>query len=130
MKKDKLIELLQTIEGNPDIYIWNGYVEDYMDISKDFDEIQTGVESLSFITHNLKSEVVEFLKRDLTPEEDKNIEIKANELKKSRKREIVSHFLEEDQFKVWYGNSVKTAYLLSPKLRGLSSYGRDGNLKY
>ena len=32
MKKNKLIELLLSIEGNPDVVIWNGYVGDWMDI--------------------------------------------------------------------------------------------------
>lgn len=32
MKKDKLIKLLLSIEGNPDILLWNGYAMDWMDI--------------------------------------------------------------------------------------------------
>ena len=34
MKKNKLIEMLNSIEGNPEIFLWNGYVSDYMDIDK------------------------------------------------------------------------------------------------
>lgn len=34
MKKNKLIELLQNIKGNPDIVIWNGLAEDYHHINK------------------------------------------------------------------------------------------------
>ncbi len=32
MKKSQLIEMLNTIEGNPEIKIWNGYVGDFMDL--------------------------------------------------------------------------------------------------
>ena len=32
MKKSKLIELLQEIDGDPDILLWNGMVSDWMDI--------------------------------------------------------------------------------------------------
>lgn len=32
MKKSKLIKLLQEIEGDPDIILWNGMVSDWMDI--------------------------------------------------------------------------------------------------
>lgn len=32
MKKSQLIEMLNAIEGNPEIKIWNGYVEDFMDL--------------------------------------------------------------------------------------------------
>ena len=38
MKKNKLIELLQAVEGNPEILLWNGYVGDYMDIDKELAE--------------------------------------------------------------------------------------------
>jgi hypothetical protein len=34
MRKNKLIQLLQDIEGNPDILLWNGMVGDWMDIQK------------------------------------------------------------------------------------------------
>ncbi len=29
MKKSKLLELINSIEGDPDILLWNGYVEDW-----------------------------------------------------------------------------------------------------
>ena len=29
MKKDKLIEILQGMEGNPEVVLWNGFVNDY-----------------------------------------------------------------------------------------------------
>jgi len=32
LKKSKLIKLLQEIEGDPDILLWNGTVSDWMDI--------------------------------------------------------------------------------------------------
>lgn len=35
MRKNDLIKLLQTIEGNPEIVLWNGFVQDYQDISKE-----------------------------------------------------------------------------------------------
>lgn len=35
MRKSKLIEMLNAIEGNPDIKLWNGYVGDYMDIESE-----------------------------------------------------------------------------------------------
>jgi len=32
MKKNQLIEQLQKIKGNPEIKMWNGYVDDWMNI--------------------------------------------------------------------------------------------------
>ena len=34
MKKNDLIQLLQNIEGNPEVLIWNGFTSDWMHISK------------------------------------------------------------------------------------------------
>ena len=34
MKKNKLIELLNNIKGNPDIYLWNGMVGEFVDIGE------------------------------------------------------------------------------------------------
>ena len=36
MKKNKLIELLQAIKGNPDVYLWNGHAEDWQNIDPKF----------------------------------------------------------------------------------------------
>ena len=35
MKKNKLIELLNKIPGNPDIVFWNGFVADWQDFDSD-----------------------------------------------------------------------------------------------
>lgn len=32
MKKNDLIKLLQGIEGNPEVMLWNGYVNDFMKV--------------------------------------------------------------------------------------------------
>jgi hypothetical protein len=36
MKKDKLIQMLSEIKGNPEIYLWNDFAEDWEDIDKKF----------------------------------------------------------------------------------------------
>lgn len=35
MKKSDLIKLLNSVPGDPDIKLWNGYAQDWMDISRD-----------------------------------------------------------------------------------------------
>ena len=32
MRKNQLIKLLQEIKGNPEVMVWNGFVDDYMPI--------------------------------------------------------------------------------------------------
>ncbi len=34
MRKSKLIELLMAMPGNPEVFIWNGLVDDWMRISE------------------------------------------------------------------------------------------------
>lgn len=39
MKKTQLIKILESIDGDPDVVIWNGFVNDWMDI-KSVEEIE------------------------------------------------------------------------------------------
>ena len=34
MRKNDLISILQEIEGNPEVVLWNGFVEDYMHLDR------------------------------------------------------------------------------------------------
>lgn len=36
MRKSKLIALLNAVKGNPEVYLWNGFVEDFVDIEPVF----------------------------------------------------------------------------------------------
>jgi hypothetical protein len=51
VRKDKLIQLLQAIEGNPEIKLWNGMVGDWMDINK----LQEGYLYKESLAHYLES---------------------------------------------------------------------------
>jgi len=33
MKKSKLIEMLNSLPGDPDVLLWNGWVDDWQDLS-------------------------------------------------------------------------------------------------
>lgn len=33
MKKSELINLLNTIEGDPDVLLWNGFVQDWQEVT-------------------------------------------------------------------------------------------------
>lgn len=37
MKRSKLVEFLNSLDGNPDILLWNSHTNDYADIADDFD---------------------------------------------------------------------------------------------
>jgi hypothetical protein len=40
MRKNDLIKLLQEIDGNPEVSLWNGFVGDWMPISKEIEVIE------------------------------------------------------------------------------------------
>lgn len=40
MRKNKLIEMLNKLEGNPDIKLWNGYVQDWVDIENEIQKVR------------------------------------------------------------------------------------------
>ena len=110
MKKEKLIELLLSIEGNPEVKIYNGYVEDYMGIH---DPRKVSIHRMS---NKKRIRLV-------------NLERESEGLLPTNKLE------KEDEWKLIkenYDDESKSIILLQPKTRGLVSYGADssGDLKY
>lgn len=126
MKKDKLIALLQSIDGNPDILIWNGLVGDYQDI----DELVEG--SLVKQTYNHYAETVRL--QECLDRQDWQYQLLEDELKelkenyKSFEWEFNDYVTEEDIKKKNYRE--KTVFLLEPKFRGCEYFDRQGNVRY
>ena len=56
MRKNKLIELLHKIEGNPDIVLWNGIVGDYQNIDPCFVEGELVKKTLAEYIENCRVE--------------------------------------------------------------------------
>ena len=53
MRKNDLIKLLHTIEGNPEIVLWNGFVGDYQNISTKLVEGELVKKTLKcYLEHN------------------------------------------------------------------------------
>lgn len=50
MKKSNLIEILQTIPGDPEIKFWNGFVQDWMDIDDQIIPVELTKTKLSWYT--------------------------------------------------------------------------------
>lgn len=122
---------MNSIPGNPDIVLWNGYVSDYMDIKNEVVPIKTGVECESFIIDQLVAYECR-LKKDfnLTNEELSEIQKAAKELKKGRKREILNQWVEDSELKRWYGNSIQTKYVINAKPRGIKISDYAGSISY
>lgn len=114
MKKNKLIEILQQIEGNPDVTIWNGYAEDYQNISK--------VEKVELYGMSLK-EKFRFI----------NLERKFDGIPPLKSiNDLQNKKVDWDFQPAEYMDIKRTVILIEPKLRNETSYGRDSgsDLKY
>lgn len=119
MRKNKLIELLQAIDGNPEIVLWNGFAGDYQHIDPKF------VESL------LVKDCKEFVKSMVEYQTKKPLsEERLNEICKKRKWQLPNPFVEEELYKEWYGKNQKRVIIINPKLRGEQTFDRLGTISY
>lgn len=132
MKKDKLITLLQSIEGNPDIYLWNGYVEDYMDIEPRLQECLMVKESKDHVHKYIRFQYMQNKRVfELTPEEEEQIkhDSEISWKKHYSQWHFPNPFVSADEFDQWY-DKKKNVYLINAKLRGKVSWDRMGDVKY
>ena len=130
MKKNKLIEILNKIEGNPDILLYNGFVDDWMDIEVEIE------------SHVLVKETVEFwLNRYIYDYVDRHKEQPSEKLKEEWLKEIKlkrrysewefpNAYVQEQEFERWYGKRYKKVILINAKLRGKNDPGRGCDLEY
>ena len=124
MRKNELIKLLQGIEGNPEVRLWNPYVEDYNPIL----DVQVDTlykESASFIFECLKAEIYQREKRwELTSNEVELLEFQAKQIHKEREYGLPNEYVTEEEKDRWYQKRTKSIIVLSPKKVGKTSYGR------
>jgi hypothetical protein len=131
MKKNKLIELLQAIDGNPDIYLWNGFVGDWVDINPNFTEDYLVKQS---IDHKLNCLKMEWCRDNNTFEIPDNVVVSlseyANKLAAKEKWDFPNRYVEQSEFKKWYGKSKKRIILIDAKHKGASYSDRLGSMNY
>lgn len=133
MKKNKLIELLQKIDGNPDIYLWNGFVGDWADIDPKFVEQKLTKESWE---HNYKCLVWEWQKDNETFNQppvgvDNEFRELAQKQFKQQQWELPNPYVELKNYKEWYGKHRKRIIIIiNHKTRGKSYSDRIGDMYY
>ena len=118
MKKNKLIELLQSIKGNPEIVIWNGLVDDYQPINN---IQQTNIYAQS---KRLQLKLCNYERNlhGLEPIEIDDYETEIN-------YELPSNSLTKQELKVLYDKKKKVA-ILETKTRNKTMYDRTGKINY
>jgi len=130
MKKNQLIEQLQKIKGNPEIKMWNGYVDDWMNIQ--LCEQEFVKESEDFIRWNIEMAWKERNQKWEIPEEAQiQIEEVIKERLKDRQWELPNQYLQtkEDEER-WYAKNKKKFVLINGKTRGKSIEDRLGKVSY
>lgn len=123
MRKNDLIKLLKQIPGNPEMAIWNGFVDDWQGIAKQLTTIELVKHSRTFLESVINSQN---FSDGLPP-------ITAEELDARMKREewtLPNRFVEPQKMKEWYGSRRKKLLVLSCNLRHKTSHDRLGSMTY
>jgi hypothetical protein len=130
MKKSQLIEMLNAIEGNPEIKLWNGYAEDYMDIDRDLVPVRLTKMTFDFYLEMCRLEHCMDTGADRKTYTFTHDEIA--ELRQSYKDhygwEYDQYVTEEDIAKKKY--TKKDVFIVGAKLRGKKTFDRVGTLEY
>lgn len=128
MKKSKLIEMLNTIPGNPDIILWNGMVGDWMDIAPA--PVEGSLVKMSFESYVRHVEFEH--KRDRNDFDYKLSAEQITELKKSYRQHYgweCNEFVTTEDVKSGRYKE-KTVYYINAKKRGISTFDRLGDISY
>lgn len=123
MRKNDLIKMLQGIKGNPEIVLWNGFVEDYHHICKELTPLTLVRETRDFVKSSLVNEA--HARAEAMP-----TEAEVDEAMKHRHWEEPNPYVTPEEFNRWYGNKKKTLYVLRGRNRGKTRYDRVGKMEY
>ena len=132
MKKDKLIGLLQKIEGNPDIYLWNGFVGDWADIDPNFVNQLLVKES---VEHKYKCLIYEWMRdnNSINPPPF-SVEDRLRTLAKAQfakqQWDLPNPYCYVEEYPEWYGKHKKNIVIINHKQRGKTHSDRVGDMCY
>ena len=128
MKKSKLIALLNSIEGDPDIVFWNGFVGDYQDISTKLVAGKLVKRTLSDYLQHVEFDRARRANNwelKMTPQE-------ITECKKNYRRvfswELNQYVTVKDITEKRY--TAKDVIFLQSKERGKTTFDRAGTIRY
>lgn len=113
MRKNELIEKLNALPGNPEIVLWNGFVGDYHHIDAELICVTLVKESREFLAS-----------RGVSSAEDVEAAFRDQEW------DFPNEFLNNDEYKRWYGRHQKKVYVLNAKPRGKEAFDRLGPMRY
>lgn len=119
MRKNDLIKMLNEIEGNPEVVLWNGQVGDWMHIDKPkvfkFNRLKKSFKIRCINKENYRDNLP-----DLTEEEIKKVKPDEFDIGEGNRWNI----LKDENFE--HRNRI----VLQGKLRGIKTFDRLGNIEY
>ena len=128
MKKSKLIEMLNRLEGDPEIKLWNGMVGDWMDIDKELVPSDLVKQTCAHWLDMCRL-------HECRDRQDRDYQLPAEEVARLKKDynkvntwELNPYVNLEDVKEGRY--SVKTIYLLNAKTKGVKAFDRLGDIDY
>jgi FMN phosphatase YigB (HAD superfamily) len=130
MKKNQLIEQLQKIKGNPEIKMWNGLVDDFMDF--DFVENILVKEREEHIRFGVEMQWKERNKTwEIPPDIQKELDAAVKNRLKNDEWEMPNEFVQtQEELDEWYGKNVKRIIFINAKNRGKKCWDRLGAIQY
>ena len=124
MRKNQLIEMLQNIKGNPEIHVWNGFVEDYQPINKELVEVD--LHKLSFSGYKEQVNIQRKIKDNLGPLSDEELKVLYKKHNIGQ-WELFSYYPPDKEDKRY---NKKRIYLIEPKRTGKHTFDRLGDVYY
>lgn len=128
MRKSKLIELLTALPGNPDIKLWNGFVQDWVEVSPNIVEVELVRMTLAYWLESCRLQ-------DCQDRKDWDYQLPAEEVAqltknyaKINKWEINPYVTQEDIDMKRY--TVKKIQIVQAKIKGENAWDRIGNMEY
>lgn len=128
MKKSKLIEMLNKIDGNPDIKLWNGFVSDWVEINPTLVPTDLVKQTLAHYLEMCRLE-------ECHDRKDWDYQMPAEEVAQLEKMytkvckwEINPYVTQKDIDAKRY--SVKTVQIMQAKIKGENAWDRIGDMKY
>lgn len=125
MKKNDLIKLLEEIKGNPEVVLWNPYVEDYNPVLK----VATDVlykESLEHIFNMLRAQShLDYSEQGHTEDDLNALYEEAKRIHSKRTYDFPNPFVTEEELHQWYQKKTKKVIIIEPRKVGKTSYGRS-----
>ena len=127
MRKNDLIKLLSEIKGNPEVVLWNGFVEDWMPLGQLLESNLVKIDKNYFLETRRLEECIEFGNWDhqLSEQSIKDCEKSYNKYHNWEHNQFVT----EEDIKQKRYRSKRVVYI-EPKKRGIKTFDRLGDIEY